>query len=457
MPDETDRYDAPMPRCELVVLVPHPDRPALLTPADDPTRLPATALDGEFRLPAALDAIRDLLGTLPPVLRVGYARTDADGEASLVIVDLETVGSGAPPGLSWTDRDAFPLGSIEPVELRAILPRWIARRANGPTPSDPPWARPGWFARASAWTTEHLAAAGMPAVGAPELVYSWGISMVLRTSTADGDVYLKATPPVFPNEAALTACLAAATPKAVTRLIAVDPGEGWLLMRDHGPKVVGDEPPEAWGPGLAAYAGLQRTWCARTETLVRAGAETRTLEALARVVPTLAGREPLATEFSDGERAEWESSGPAFVAACTRLAEIGPAPTLSHGDLHPWNVAVTPDGPLIFDWSDAAVAHPFLDLAVYVTRTKDIARRRALRNAYLVAWQDVLPPVELAEAGELALIVGALYQVESYRRILVAIDPDDRGGMEGATRSWALAAIATLRDGIEHVRTGHAD
>ncbi len=120
-------------------------------------------------------------------------------------------------------------------------------------------------------------------------------------------------------------------------------------------------------------------------------------------------------------------------------------------------MAVTPDGPLLFDWSDAAVAHPFLDLAVYVTRTKDIAARRALRDAYLEAWADVLAPAELVEAGDLALVVGALYQVESYRRILTGLDPDDRGGMEGAARSWALAAVATLRDGIEHVRIGHAD
>ena len=120
-------------------------------------------------------------------------------------------------------------------------------------------------------------------------------------------------------------------------------------------------------------------------------------------------------------------------------------------------MAATPDGPRIFDWSDTAIAHPFLDLAVYATRPDDVAARRALRDAYLARWADVLPPADLAEAGELAIVVGTLYQVEAYIRILTGLDPDDRGGMTGAARSWALAAIDALRDGIALERPGHAD
>jgi hypothetical protein len=118
---------------------------------------------------------------------------------------------------------------------------------------------------------------------------------------------------------------------------------------------------------------------------------------------------------------------------------------------------MTDEGPIVFDWSDAAVAHPFLDLAVFVTRADDLALRRRLRDAYLAAWADVLTPADLVEAGELALIVGTLYQVESYVRLLSSLEPEDRGGMQGAAGSWARAAVDILAVGIDTRKRGHAD
>jgi aminoglycoside phosphotransferase (APT) family kinase protein len=62
--------------------------------------------------------------------------------------------------------------------------------------------------------------------------------------------------------------------------------------------------------------------------------------------------------------------------------------SLVHGDLHLGNVAKGPGGPLIFDWTDACVAHPFLDLATIRRGTGEVdvaeAELRArLRAAYL--------------------------------------------------------------------------
>ena len=55
-----------MPRCEIQLLVPHPDRPALLIERDGPTRLPsAGAVEGEYSLPKVLAAIEARLGSMP--------------------------------------------------------------------------------------------------------------------------------------------------------------------------------------------------------------------------------------------------------------------------------------------------------------------------------------------------------------------------------------------------------
>jgi hypothetical protein len=441
---------------EIVCLIPHPTRAEVLTRPDG--TLPRTGLDGEYRMPAVLEAIGQLIGPVPPLLRADQRGVDADHEPTLVGVDLETCGATAPTGFRWTDRAAAGVGAGATPEVRAALAGWIARRERGPTTLDPPWTVPGWMARASAWMEEQLRAAGRPATARPRLVYSWGISVVLCAPTTAGDHFLECSAPIFHAEPAITALLASATPDLVTQVVATEPDEGWLLMGDNGGRPLGEEPESTWASGLQTLATLQHVWRDRTDELVAAGAPMRSITELADQLPTLADRDPLRRDLAPAMRAAWDDALPRFVAACHRFVALGPAPTLVHGDFHPWNAAWTGDRPLLFDWSDGAVSHPFTDLAVYLTRTRDKARRREMLETYLAHWaDDGIPAAELEEAAHLAFVVGSLYQVAVYDRLLTSLEPEDRGGMDGATGSWAGGAIDALERGIETERPGHAD
>jgi phosphotransferase family enzyme len=449
--------------CTIVVLVPHPSRPALLTTAA-PTwppgaviGLPLVILDREFTTRACLTAIEALLGVQPRALRIDPRRRDADGDPTVVVVDLDAFGPDAPSPYEWTDWAALPLDSLEPPELRDAVPRWVGRRRLGPTVGDPPWSVPGWFDRASSWMVDRMAELHAPAFEPPRIVYLWGISIVLRAPSALGPMYLKCSAPLFHREAAVTAVLAEATPDLVTRVAAIEPDANWLLMFDHGDATLGDGPPGSWAPGLETQARIQQAWIGREEALIDAGAPIRSVAALAQALPTFVDREPMDVELTGDDRQAWIDSIGAFTDACARLDALGPAPTLVHGDCHPWNVAAMPDGPRVFDWTDAAISHPFLDLAVYATRPDDLAIRRVIRDAYLARWAGHASAADLAEAGELAIVVGSLFQVDSYIRILSSLDPDDRGDLTGAAGSWARAAVATLSDGIDVRRVGHAD
>jgi hypothetical protein len=380
-----------------------------------------------------------------------------DGEPLELLVELETLGPDAPDGLVWTPTDSLDLVAAAPTALRGAIERAIRRRRDGPGPLDPPWTQPGWFGRASAWMTDRMAVLGRPATSPPRVVYLWGISIVLRAESAAGPMYLKASAPIFRHEAAVTAALAEVTPDLVTRVAAVEPDEGWLLMDDHGQAHLGDGPQERWGTGVEAHATIQQAWTARTGELASAGAAVRPITELAEALPRFATRDALATQFSAADRRAWDAAVPGFVAACRRLDQLGPPPTLVHGDFHPWNVADEPAGPRVFDWTDAAISHPFTDLAVYVTRTNDVALRRAMRDAYLGRWADHLETTALVKAGELSIVVGSLYQVDSYLRILESLAPDDVWDLASAAGSWARAAVLALRDGIALTRPGHAD
>ena len=321
-----------------------------------------------------LDAIAEMLGRESPVLRIGFHRLDADEEPSLVTVDLETIGADVPEG---SRLDGLGVASHRDARTgrASVRPAALDRPARARTDADrPAVGRPGLVRPGHAVDADRMAEHGLATLGPPILVQAWGISMVLRAPSTQGDVYLKCTSPVFRTETTLTALLAADAPDLVTRVIAIDVDEGWLLMHDLAGPPLGDSPPEAWAPGLEVLATLQHRWTDRTGILIEAGASVRSLDDLMRDVPTYADREPLRSELRPAERAEWIAAVPGFVAACARLGTLGPAPTLSHGDFHPWNVAATPDGPRIFDWSDTAIAHPFLDLAVYATRIRGCRR-----------------------------------------------------------------------------------
>jgi Phosphotransferase enzyme family len=70
-----------------------------------------------------------------------------------------------------------------------------------------------------------------------------------------------------------------------------------------------------------------------------------------------------ATWLSPEEEAGLRAAVPRLQARCAELAGHAVPPSIVHGDLHLSNVAGGPGGYLFFDWTDACVAHPFLDLA----------------------------------------------------------------------------------------------
>jgi aminoglycoside phosphotransferase (APT) family kinase protein len=172
----------------------------------------------------------------------------------------------------------------------------------------------------------------------------------------------------------------------------------------------------------------------------------RSLPALAAEVHAWAEDDDAMAELGPEHRDQWTASAPALVEACRRLHEIGPGPTLVHGDFHPWNVVLGSAGVRIFDWTDAAISHPFVDLATYLPRTTDLSVRRHLLETYLEAWKDQLPADLLQEAGRLAIVVGSLYQVQTYR----VLQPTLQGGMfDGSDVRWMKRSIERLRHGLD--------
>ena len=124
-------------------------------------------------------------------------------------------------------------------------------------------------------------------------------------------------------------------------------------------------------------------WLGRSDELVALGLPIRSLTDLAAQVAAMTQDTELLGRMPPDLRERWLATEPRLVESCRRLDEIGPGPTLVHGDFHPWNVAYGPATTRVFDWTDAAVSHPFVDLATYVFRSQDGSVRRRLVDAYV--------------------------------------------------------------------------
>jgi len=439
---------------QVALLVPHPTRLAVLVVDSGHSSavsvLPTRRMGPEPPLPevlASFDAV-DPATAVP--LRLSMSTAPADGVETAMLVEFDAVGAEAPAGWVWRDLDAKTIAGLEPAELRPAVSSWVRERTDGWSPLRPPWARPGWFAGASAWMLDRMAAEGCPAAGAPRVHYLWGVSVVLCAPSVDGDVFLKCSGDIFRREAITTRALAAYTPGVFPDVVAVEDEQGWLLMRDLGAPELGDQDQALWHEGLVTHAGVQRGWLGRTDELVDLGLPVRSLAALAKLVDEISEDDVLQARMDPATRDGWRRSAPRLVAACRRLDEIGPGLSLAHGDFHPWNVTFGSGTTRIFDWTDAAVSHPFVDLATYIFRTDDVALRHRLVDAYLGAWTSGAGH-HLKEAADLALVVGSLYQVQTYRALIPTLTAD--GGdddLADADLSWIKHTLTRLEQGLDN-------
>ena len=243
--------------------------------------------------------------------------------------------------------------------------------------------------------------------------------------------------------------------------LAVDAERGWMLLDDHGEEVGWSASPGVVEEVARSYARMQVEAAGQADRPLAAGCHDRRLDRLAAQaeawLPQVEATGDLpgidgATWLSDGELAAVRAALPQVLDCCAELAGFAVPPSIVHGDLHLGNVARGPAGYTFFDWTDACVAHPFLDL-VTIRRGTSFAEgeigseaelRARLRAAYLPAWAAFEPPERLDRAYRLAAPLGALHQAVSYRSIVASQQPPIDVHMGQSTAWWLRRMLAGL-------------
>ncbi len=398
---------------------------------------------------AVVDGFQDSLGFRPWVLRpLRFVEDEAQRTVHMTVaLDAPPASWSRSKGLTWASLDTPP--PLDDAAERTLVATLRAERAHGAPASRQPWAHAGgaWRDRALAWIDRTLATAGRLRTGEPLQQRTWGISSVLRVPTDAGRVFFKSAArlPLFVNEGAFVRWLADAAPEHSVDVVGHHPDEGWLLSADFGatmrPTDKGETIDTTLREAMGAYGALQRRLAPRMAEARAVGAKPRDLAWLANEIAPLL-RDPFVQATVDADvLTNVASLAPRLTNCCAELAACALPDSLVHGDLHPGNLAVRDGRTLFFDWTDAAIGHPFLD--PYVSTSRHFpARTAAIAEGYLAAWEGAADRATLERAWLLARPLTMLYQACSYRHLLTGLEPQARDGLNGGLSGWLAALVA---------------
>jgi hypothetical protein len=285
-------------------------------------------------------------------------------------------------------------------------------------------------------------------IHAIHLLRKWCISVVLRVETNTRTVIFKASLdlPLFVNEGGVMTGLSQLYPDHVPAPLAVNIPRNWMLLEDLGEPIGRDAPLEKKVDLFQAMACIQINSTSRIDRLIEIGCIDRRIPWLRSHLAGLMTDEVTLSLLSQAEREDLRRALPRLDSLLAELDALPIPPTLIHGDLHTGNVALRDGIIQIFDWTDAAISHPFFDLDV-IFSAEDTAAREALEVVYLSAWERLYPAERVRRAFELARVVYGLYHAVSYQFILNNLGEEDRPEINSAHYFLrrVLAWLASIR------------
>jgi hypothetical protein len=363
------------------------------------------------------------------------------------VVHLLVPGEGEPlPGDGWLRGPAE--AGFDEATVRWLTATYDAWRTGRLAAAGQPWWTAAWSDEVTVWLDEVLPTAGLRRVAAPVPTKLWSLSAVLRVPVAAAEgqaggvrhLWFKATCEGFRAEPSLTALVAGLAPELTPDVVAVDPGRAWMLLEEL---TGADAAPAHLAVGAAAgMAGLQLG--ADRADLLAAGVEERSLAGLVGELHRALHDSVLSNRFPAHRWAEWAEVEPWVVEQIEALDAIGLPTALSHGDLHLGNIAGD-STPVVFDWTDACLTHPYLDARHLANECSDEEHAAQVWTAWSQPWRAAYPDVDHDRAWSLTPAVETAFQVATYERIFRAQDPDSRADL-AAVVPWLHDRLRAARD-----------
>jgi len=262
-------------------------------------------------------------------------------------------------------------------------------------------------------------------------------SAIVCVPTSDGVAWFKEDPLADEFEPALTELLAAKRPDALPELIAWEGRR--MLTRDVGPRLrdVHDsgETRPSWDEILPLYAELQIEFMELADDALALGTPDDRPELLPPRYANLGGDRIRAVR-----------------TAADGLTAALPL-TVAHMEGHDGNIFVRDGRPVLIDWAEAVITHPFVgplqtlrgatERLGYEPGSPDVER---LRDLYLEPFTRFAPIEELRDRFADGYLLHGVSRAELWRRTLAPLPPEARAEYGEPVAAW-LEIIRELADG----------
>ena len=318
------------------------------------------------------------------------------------------------PDLAWVNVDDLIL--VETPFSRENIRAWLST-LDEEHPYRPDWYRPRWT------SDVHQQ---FPDVMTFEQVRSWERSTIWRLQHRVDDRsvtrYLKAVPPVFEHEPTLTSWLRTRFPQFTPEVIGTN-RHRWLLMTDYGGQALNTiKSLDKWERAIREYGQLQVQLVAHNATLQKLGIPERSLWWIDNHLNSLLlNLDGYVADWDKARKQRLHDSIPHLHRLLARLSEDNIPNTLEHGDFWAGQIILRRDKTLFTDWSDSTLTYPFFSLPFFMVDIQhelpDIPLetiQQTLTTAYLDAWTDYMPLVDLQSAMHSARVISPLFTALRY-------------------------------------------
>jgi hypothetical protein len=337
------------------------------------------------------------------------------GDTNILVTEWHPGSNVVEIDVEWMDprSDDLPL----PPEQLEMIRNWL-RSSSG---NLVPWERPGWMKEVVFWLLRIFNGVNRPGLtNLAQVKAGWGMSTLLLIETSEADYYFKAGTRLGIEEWRLLKRLHGKFPGRIPDPLVVNEQNNWMVLRkiDHMPY-----PPRDFD-GLCgafrAYAEIQLGCAEWRLTGEVPGLRVKDAAWMRSRADAFISADRVPEVFSELKSALGDTELAALTAAWRRdiegLAAAKLPLTLNNEDLHFQNILNTAGGPVLIDWADCVMTHPFFSLhrilALWGVELSEDERqeREEVHRAYLDVFRRLVDEDQLRHEVAITERLWKLYQ-----------------------------------------------
>ncbi|MDE5413307.1 phosphotransferase [Alkalihalobacterium chitinilyticum] len=337
------------------------------------------------------------------------------GEQRVYIIELlrrDTLVSSKTRWLQITDINQFDGFSRWENE---ILQEWLS-------PSNEtlfPWFMIGWRNKMEMWLENIIPDESISI----EQVRNWERSALFKVDTARKSYYFKAVPNIFSHEPSISLFLFQNHPSDVPEIINIEVEKKWYVMKAiRGPLLGRTKKMEYWKQSILRLADIQKHSALHRNELEKLKCPIRPIpnilqDYLDGSLQQLANKNEISSETYN----KLITSAPIILEKSRSLISTKVPLSLDHGDFFGGNIIVQNGKPIIYDWSDCSLSHPFLSIVVFLEEVEHLFSQKislTLLDEYLNKWTVFNSKEKLVQEFELVKLIAPAYYLTVYQTFI---------------------------------------